>query len=256
MNARTISEDMSIFVKRAILHGSQVSQVVQMVKHKILVVDDERDILEILEYNLRQNGYDVTTASDGEQALKLAREYRPDLILLDIMMPKMDGVETCRRLRELPEMRGTYIVFLTARSEEYSEIAGFEAGGDDYLSKPVKTRVLLSRIKAMLRRSMELEAEESKPLRVAELEILRDEYLVYKNGEPLNLPKKEFELLYFLASRPGKVFSREILLEKIWGNDVYVVARTIDVHIRKLREKIGEDYIQTIKGVGYKFMNE
>jgi two-component system alkaline phosphatase synthesis response regulator PhoP len=169
------------------------------------------------------------------------------------MMPKMDGVEACRRIREQPECKNSYIIFLTARAEEFSELAGFEAGGDDYIVKPIKPRVLLSRIKAIFRRGSELDGDDALSLKIAELEIVKDEYLVYKNGESIALPKKEFELLYFLASRPGKVFSREVLLEKIWGKDVYVVPRTIDVHIRKLREKIGEDYIQTVKGVGYKF---
>jgi two-component system alkaline phosphatase synthesis response regulator PhoP len=222
-------------------------------KYKILVVDDEPDIVDLLEYNLKQNGYEVVSASDGETAIKLAKAELPDLILLDIMMPRLDGVETCRRLRELPELRSCYIVFLTARSEEYSELAGFEAGADDYISKPIKPRILVSRLKAMLRRNADFDETSEKSLKIGDLEILRDEYVVYKNGEALNLPKKEFELLYFLASKPGKVFSREVLLEKIWGNDVFVVARTIDVHIRKLREKLGEECIQTIKGVGYKF---
>jgi len=224
-----------------------------MDKHKILIVDDEEDIVQMLEYNLKNEGYEVLSARDGEAAVKIARKEQPDLIILDIMMPKMDGVEACRRIREQPECKNSYIIFLTARAEEFSELAGFEAGGDDYIVKPIKPRVLLSRIKAIFRRGSELDGDDALSLKIAELEIVKDEYLVYKNGESIALPKKEFELLYFLASRPGKVFSREVLLEKIWGKDVYVVPRTIDVHIRKLREKIGEDYIQTIKGVGYKF---
>lgn len=224
-----------------------------MDKHKILIVDDEEDIVQMLEYNLKNEGYEVLSARDGEAAVKIARKEQPDLIILDIMMPKMDGVEACRRIREQPECKNSYIIFLTARAEEFSELAGFEAGGDDYIVKPIKPRVLLSRIKAIFRRGSELDGDDAVSLKIAELEIVKDEYLVYKNGESIALPKKEFELLYFLASRPGKVFSREVLLEKIWGKDVYVVPRTIDVHIRKLREKIGEDYIQTIKGVGYKF---
>jgi two-component system, OmpR family, alkaline phosphatase synthesis response regulator PhoP len=222
-------------------------------RYKILIVDDEQDIIDFLEYNLKNEGYEVITAREGESALKLAKKENPDVILMDIMMPKMDGVETCRRLREIPECKNTYVIFLTARGEEYSEVAGFSAGGDDYIVKPVKPRVLTSRIKAILRRGSEIDSEEPQTLKIADLEIVRDEYLVYKNGEPLTLPKKEFELLYFLASKPGKVYSREVLLEKIWGKDVFVVPRTIDVHVRKLREKIGEEYIQTIKGVGYKF---
>jgi two-component system alkaline phosphatase synthesis response regulator PhoP len=224
-----------------------------MDKHKILIVDDEEDIVQMLEYNLKNEGYEVLSARDGEAAVKIARKEQPDLIILDIMMPKMDGVEACRRIREQPECKNSYIIFLTARAEEFSELAGFEAGGDDYIVKPIKPRVLLSRIKAIFRRGSELDGDDALSLKIAELEIVKDEYLVYKNGESIALPKKEFELLYFLASRPGKVFSREVLLEKIWGKDVYVVPRTIDVHIRKLREKIGEDYIQTVKGVGYKF---
>lgn len=224
-----------------------------MEQYKVLVVDDESDILEIIEYNLKNEGYDVTVSSDGENALRLARDLKPDLVLLDIMMPKLDGVEACRRLREMPETKGACIVFLTARAEEYSELAGFEAGADDYITKPIRPRVLLSRIKAVLRRGMDTEGSLIEKLKAGDLEIVKDEHLVYQGGRPINLPKKEFELLYFLASRPGKVFSREVLLEKIWGTDVYVVPRTIDVHIRKLREKLGEDYIQTIKGVGYKF---
>ena len=224
-----------------------------MQKYKILIVDDEQDILEFLEYNLKNDGYDVLLAHDGEQALKIARREQPDLIIMDIMMPKMDGVETCRRLREAPECKNIYVIFLTARAEEFSELAGFEAGGDDYIVKPIKPRVLLSRVKAILRRGADIDMDQPQTLKIADLEIVRDEFLVYKAGAPLALPKKEFELLFFLASRPGKVFSRDVLLEKIWGKDIYVVPRTIDVHIRKLREKLGEEYIQTIKGVGYKF---
>ena len=223
-------------------------------KQKILVVDDEPDILEFIEYNLINEGYEVMTAPDGEEALRIAKTYQPDMVLLDIMMPKMDGVETCRRMRELPETKNALIVFLTARAEEYSELAGFDAGGDDYVTKPVRPRVLLTRLKALFRRGHEEEKTPNSSLQVADLRIVRDEFLVYQNDTPMSLPKKEFELLFFLASKPGKVFSREVLLEKIWGNDVYVVPRTIDVHIRKLREKLGEQYIQTIKGVGYKFV--
>lgn len=226
-----------------------------MQPYKVLIVDDEPDIVEMIEYNLKNEGYNVVTAPDGEVALRLAKEEQPDLVLLDIMMPKMDGVETCRRLRELPETRNSCIVFLTARAEEYSELAGFEAGADDYITKPIRPRVLVSRIKAVLRRNMENASNPQEVLKIADLDIVKDEHVVYQRGNAITLPKKEFELLFFLASRPGKVFSREVLLEKIWGTDVYVVARTIDVHVRKLREKLGENYIQTIKGVGYKFVN-
>jgi two-component system alkaline phosphatase synthesis response regulator PhoP len=223
--------------------------------YKILVVDDEPDILEILDYNLRNENFEVLTASDGEAALDIAALAKPDVVLLDIMMPKMDGVEACRRMREMPELKSTYILFLTARAEEYSEIAGFEAGADDYITKPIKPRVLISRLKALLRRGLANDIAENQSIEIRDLVIDRNEYLVYQAGRAIPLPKKEFELLFFLASKPGKVFSREVLLENIWGSDVYVVARTIDVHIRKLREKLGESYIQTIKGVGYKFAN-
>ena len=228
-----------------------------MRRSKILIVDDEPDILDLLEYNLKNEGYEVLRASSGEEAIRLAANEQPDLALLDIMMPDLDGVETCRRIRETPEGKSMYIIFLTARSEEYSEVAGFEAGADDYVHKPVRPRILLTRIKAILRRGITHDMQQdNSPLQVADLEIVRDEFLVYQGGQPINLPKKEFELLHFLASRPGKVFSREVLLKNIWGTDVYVVPRTIDVHIRKLREKLGENYIQTVKGVGYKFNPE
>ena len=219
---------------------------------KILIVDDEEDILDLLEYNLEKEGYEVIRAMDGEEAIELAKKENPQLILLDIMMPKLDGIETCRRIREFPEMQNVYIVFLTARSEEYSELAGFDAGADDYISKPIKPRVLMSRLKAIMRR--EHNVEDNSTIKIHDLEIIKDEYLVRKGTKQLSLPRKEFELLHFLASKPGKVFKREELLENIWG-DVYVVDRTIDVHIRKLREKIGESYIVTIKGVGYKFLS-
>lgn len=225
-----------------------------MRRAKILIVDDEPDILDLLEYNLQNDGYQVYRTEKGEEAVEMVREYRPELVLLDIMMPEMDGVETCRQIRQLNEGKNVYVMFLTARSEEYSEVAGFDAGADDYITKPIRPRVLLSRIKAILRRGLMNDGlEDTGPLKVADLEIVRDEFLVYQNGNPINLPKKEFELLHFLASRPGKVFSREVLLKNIWGTDVYVVPRTIDVHIRKLREKLGEQYISTVKGVGYKF---
>lgn len=225
-----------------------------MSKIKILVVDDEKDILELLEYNLLNEGYKVYTALDGTEAIEKMKQNKPQVVLLDIMMPKLDGIETCRRMREMPEGKDCSIIILTARSEEYSEVAGFEAGADDYISKPIKLRVLLSRIKAVTRRSgPKPDKDAGETLKIFDLEILSDEYVVNKDGVPISLPKKEFELLRFLASRPGKVYKREELLENIWGSDVLVVDRTIDVHIRKLREKIGNKYIQTIKGVGYKF---
>lgn len=227
-----------------------------MPKIKILLVDDEEDILELLQYNLEKADFKVLRASNGEDALEIARKEEPDVILLDIMMPRMDGVETCRRLRAMPGGDRPFIIFLTARSEEYSEIAGLEAGADDYVTKPIKPRLLLARLQAIIRRGRQATApivEASTTLVVGELEINRDEYLVYRKGKPLSLPKKEFELLLFLASQPGKVFTRDILLEQVWGSDVQVVDRTIDVHVRKLREKIGKKWIKTIQGVGYKF---
>lgn len=220
---------------------------------KVLIVDDERDILDLLQYNLEKEGYEVFRALDGEEAVALAGKEKPELILLDVMMPKLDGIETCRRIRGIQDMTQVYVIFLTARAEEYAELAGFEAGADDYISKPIKPNILLSRIKALKRRVAH--EEEINVLRVHDLEIIKDEFLVKRRDKSFTLPKKEFELLFFLASRPGKVFSREKLLENIWG-DVYVVDRTIDVHIRKLREKIGEDLIQTVKGVGYKFVSQ
>jgi len=219
---------------------------------KVLIVDDELDILDLLEYNLEQEGFQVLKAMDGEEAIRLANVEHPDLIILDIMMPKLDGIEACRRIRSIPGLANVNVIFLTARSEEYSELAGFEAGADDYISKPIKPRILLSRIRAIMRR--EHTDENTNILKVHDLEIVRDEYLVKQGEKDITLPRKEFELLFFMASRPGKVFSREKLLEKVWG-DVYVVDRTIDVHVRKLREKIGTNYIVTVKGVGYKFVN-
>lgn len=224
-----------------------------MIQRKVLIVDDEADILELLAYNLEREGFVVLQASDGEEAVSVAKKERPDLVLLDIMMPQMDGIEACRQIRAIPDLQKIYIIFLTARSEEYSELAGFDVGADDYISKPIKPRVLLSRIRAVMRR--EQTALTPEILNVHDLEILRDEYVVKHGGRVLNLPRKEFELLYFLAARKGKVFSRETLLEHVWG-DVYVVDRTVDVHVRKLREKIGDKYIQTVKGVGYKFLGE
>jgi two-component system alkaline phosphatase synthesis response regulator PhoP len=220
--------------------------------HKVLVVDDEPDILELLQYNLIKEGYEVKTAPDGKKALEVARDFIPNLILMDIMMPSIDGVETGRRMREMPELSGTYIIFLTARAEEYSEVAAFDIGADDYITKPIKPRALMSRIGALFRR----ESKKTKPddkVTIGDLMIDRKSYTVFNKGIPVTLPKKEFELLFFLAQNPNKVFSRDDLLQNIWGTDVYVLARTVDVHIRKVREKIGEGYIKTVKGVGYKF---
>lgn len=221
-----------------------------MSAHKILLVDDDPDILEFIEYNLEKEGYQVSTASNGNEAIEKAKKVHPDLILLDVMMPEMDGVETCAKLREIDEVKESVIAFLTARGEDYSQIAGFDAGGDDYILKPVKPRVLVSRIKALLRRSGTTEETSSS---TSGLQIDHDRYEVTLNGKQITLPRKEFELLSLLMSKIGKVFTREIILTTVWGEDVVVGDRTIDVHIRKLREKLGSEYITTIKGVGYKF---
>lgn len=221
---------------------------------KILIVDDEPDILDFLKYNLLKEGFEVYTASNGEEGIKTAEQERPDLIILDIMMPKMDGVEVCRQLRSRPGFERTLITFLTAREEDYSQIAALEVGGDDYITKPIRPRVFLSRIKALLRRSERTVEEESpNTVQVGDLLIDRDRVSVTKGDVVIELAKKEFELLYLLVSKPGKVFSREEIFNKVWGTDVIVGNRTIDVHIRKLREKIGDHYIKTIKGIGYKF---
>jgi two-component system, OmpR family, alkaline phosphatase synthesis response regulator PhoP len=219
---------------------------------KVLVVDDEEPILELLKYNLEKQGYDVKVASDGFIGVELAKRFHPDLVLLDIMMPKMDGVETCRQLRAIPELQNTFIVFLTARSEEYSEVAAFDVGADDYITKPIKPRALMSRISALFRRDSKKKSTATQ-ITVGSLTIDRTSYTIKLKGKEISLPKKEFELLFFLAQNPNKVFSRDDLLQNIWGSDVYVLARTVDVHIRKVREKIGDDYITTVKGVGYKF---
>lgn len=221
-------------------------------KIKVLVVDDEPDIIEILKYNLQKEGYDVETAEDGIKAVKKASKFHPDVILLDIMMPNQDGVETCLQIRQIPELKNTFIIFLTARMEEYSEVAAFDVGADDYITKPIKPRALMSRIAALFRRESKKEQEQSQ-ISIRDLVIDRGSYTIEKSGKTIALPKKEFELLYFLAKNPNMVFSRDELLQNIWGADVFVLARTVDVHIRKVREKIGDDYITTVKGVGYKF---
>lgn len=220
--------------------------------HKVLVVDDEESIVELLKYNLEKDGYEVKTALNGVQGIEIARKFTPELVLLDIMMPMIDGVETCRQLRTIPELQKTFIIFLTARAEEYSEVAAFEVGADDYITKPIKPRALMSRINAFFRRDTK-KTSQVNLITIGDLVIDRTSYTIKLGDREINLPKKEFELLYFLALNPNKVFSREDLLENIWGTDVYVLARTVDVHIRKVREKIGEDYITTVKGVGYKF---
>ena len=220
---------------------------------RILLVDDEPDILEIISYNLSSEGYQIITAENGLEAIELARQNKPHLIILDVMMPEMDGIEACERIRKIPELQETVITFLTARSEDYSQMAGFDAGADDYITKPIKPKVLTSKVKALLRRFKEDESQ-GNVLEVGDLIINRDEYKVINNKQEILLPRKEFELLWLLASKPGKVFQREEILEQVWGNEVIVGGRTIDVHIRKLREKIGEECFKTIKGVGYKFV--
>ena len=220
--------------------------------YKILLVDDEKDILEFLSYNLRKEGYLVFTARNGKDGLRIAVEENPHLIILDIMMPKMDGIETCNEIKALPGLASAIIVFLTARSEDYSQIAGFEAGADDYITKPIKPKVFVSRIKALLRRYKEPQFP-SDDLILKDFTISREKYMVIKDNQEIALPKKEFELLIYLASKPDKVFTREDIFTNVWGNDVIVGDRTIDVHIRKIREKIGIETIKTIKGVGYKY---
>jgi two-component system alkaline phosphatase synthesis response regulator PhoP len=219
---------------------------------KILLVDDEPDILEIVGYNLSQEGYKIVTATNGKEAVAAAKKEHPQLIIMDVMMPEMDGMEACENIRRIPELANTIITFLTARSEDYSQVAGFDAGADDYITKPIKPKLLVSKVKALLRRLKE-ETPASENLNVGGIIINREEYKVVMQDQELVLPRKEFELFYLLASKPGKVFKREDILDKVWGSEVIVGGRTIDVHIRKLREKIGEDLFKTIKGVGYKF---
>jgi len=222
-------------------------------KSHILLVDDEHDILDLIEYNLIKQGYSVTKADSGSSALAFAREHHPDLILLDIMMPGMDGYEVCSHLKQDPSLKNIPVIFLTARSDETSEVRGLDLGGDDYVTKPISISKLLSRIKALLRRSRGAVEKSEEPIVIHGLEIDREQYVVIKNGNEIRLPRKEFEVLYFLARHKGKVVTRQVLLDEIWGNNIYVVDRTVDVHIRKIREKIGDDMIETIKGVGYRF---
>jgi len=225
---------------------------------KILLVDDERDILEFLSYNLKNEGFEIHLASNGADALKIVREIKPHLVLLDVMMPEMDGIETCEEIRKIPELESTLVAFLTARGEDYSQIAGFEAGGDDYITKPIKPKLLISKIKSLLKRSsfssLEQNQEESTKLVSGDLTIDRERYLVELKGREIFFPRKEFELISLLISKPDKVFSREEIFDSIWGDNIVVGDRTIDVHIRKLREKLGENYIKTIKGIGYKYV--
>lgn len=220
---------------------------------KILLVDDEPDILEIVSYNLTSEGYQVITAENGKEAVKKAKKHDPHLIILDVMMPEMDGIEACEQIRKLPGHEETIIAFLTARGEDYSQVAGYEAGADDYITKPIKPKVLVSKVKALLRRLKE-EDENTAVVKIGDLIINREEYKIIMDKTEMVLPRKEFELLSLLASKPGKVFKREDILDKVWGNEVVVGGRTIDVHIRKLREKIGDKKFKTIKGVGYKFV--
>ncbi len=219
---------------------------------KILLVDDEADILEIVGYNLSQEGYQIATAANGKEAILKAKKELPHLIIMDVMMPEMDGMEATELIRKIPELSNVIITFLTARSEDYSQVAGFDAGADDYITKPIKPKLLVSKVKALLRRLKE-EEQNSETLNVGGIEINREEYKIIKDEIEITLPRKEFELFYLLASKPGKVFKRDEILDKVWGNEVIVGGRTIDVHIRKLREKIGDDLFKTIKGVGYKF---
>ncbi|WCO01382.1 response regulator transcription factor [Psychroserpens ponticola] len=221
---------------------------------KILLVDDEPDILEIVGYNLSTEGYQIITAENGFKAVKMAKKEKPQLIILDVMMPEMDGIEACEQIRKVPDLSNTIITFLTARGEDYSQMAGFDAGADDYITKPIKPKVLVSKVKALLRRLKEEEASED-IIKIGNLIINREEYKISLKGKEIILPRKEFELLSLLATKPGKVFKREEILDKVWGNEVIVGGRTIDVHIRKLREKIGDKSFKTVKGVGYKFVD-
>ena len=221
---------------------------------KILLVDDEPDILEILSYNLSAEGYQVYTAKNGAEGVAKAKKKQPHLIVLDVMMPEMDGIEACETIRNTKGLENIIITFLTARGEDYSQVAGFEAGADDYITKPIKPKVLISKVKALLRRLKEDEAAAEDIVTVGNIVINREEYKIVNNGVELILPRKEFELLSLLTSKPGKVFKREVILDRVWGNEVVVGGRTIDVHIRKLREKIGDEHFKTVKGVGYKFV--
>lgn len=223
---------------------------------KILLVDDEPDILEIVGYNLKNEGYKIYTAKNGLEAIESAKKQMPHLIILDIMMPEMDGIEACEKIRATKGLENVLITFFTARSEDYSQMAGFDVGADDYITKPIKPKVLISKIKALLRRVDDIGSTESENIKIGDFIIDREEYVIIKNGKKLSLPRKEFELFALLASKPGKVFKRDDILNQVWGNEVVVGGRTIDVHIRKLREKLGDDNFKTIKGVGYKFVTD
>jgi len=227
-------------------------------EYKILLVDDEKDILEFLSYNLRNEGFHIFTASNGQEAVQMTREIRPDLVLMDVMMPVMDGIEACREIRNIKSYENTLVAFLSARGEDYSQIAGFEAGGDDYITKPIKPKVLVSRVKALLKRrwvkTEEIDSTFKNKIVSGELVVDRERYLVLKKGKDISLPKKEFEIISLLISKPEKVFTREEIFDRVWGDNIVVGDRTIDVHIRKLREKLGDKYIQTVKGIGYKYI--
>ena len=222
---------------------------------KILLVDDEPDILEIVRYNLSSQGYQIIIGKNGIEAVEKAKKHKPHLIILDVMMPEMDGIEACEKIRELPNQNDTIITFLTARGEDYSQVAGFDAGADDYIAKPIKPKVLVSKVKALLRRLKESDSSADSIVKIGDLIIYKDEYKITKKGEEITLPRKEFELLSLLVTKPGKVFKRDEILDNVWGNEVVVGGRTIDVHIRKLREKIGDKSFKTVKGVGYKFVD-
>lgn len=225
-------------------------------KFRILLVDDEEDILEFLSYNLEKEGFHLATAKNGISAIEVAKEFDPHLVLLDVMMPRMDGIEACEEIRKIPQLKNVLIAFLTARGEDYSQIAGFDAGGDDYITKPIKPKLLISKVKALLKRYQKVDKdlyETEIPAEIQDLKIDKERYIVILKGEELFLPKKEFELLNLLISKPEKVFTREEIFHRVWGDNIIVGDRTIDVHIRKLREKLGQDYIKTVKGVGYKF---
>jgi len=223
---------------------------------KILCVDDEPDILEILKYNLSNEGYNISTAADGKSAIEMAYNISPNLIIMDVMMPNMDGIEACEKLRSDDKFNDTIIMFLTARGEDYSHVAAYDAGADDYVTKPVKPKVLVSKVKGLLRRLKKVIAKDINEIVFDDIKIDREKYKVYISDNVLNLPRKEFELLYLLASKPDKVYKREKIMEAVWGSEVVVGDRTIDVHIRKLREKVGDKYFKTVKGVGYKFVIE
>ena len=220
---------------------------------RILCVDDEPDILEILKYNLSNEGYQVDTAKDGDLAIKKAYQNKPNLIIMDVMMPKMDGVETCEKIRDNQKFNDTIIMFLSARGEDFSQLAAYEAGADDYITKPIKPKILVTKVNVLLKRLKKTLKNETTEIILGDIKIDREKYKVYINENVLNLPRKEFELLFLLASKPDKVFKREKIMDQVWGSEVVVGDRTIDVHIRKLREKIGNKYFKTIKGVGYKF---